>query len=367
MNYSAYLRVYEPLSAFHEPHRSRWVAYAASSTRPRRRDALTAEHAEGLRWLVTRPEETVPTEESEHAYVRSADGVVYICPWETRLRSLVAIASNASDLPVSVPWINRARPHIRSSQWTMPLAWFVPFAGAERWVALGHGSRDRRDVPAASLAEGDDPADPSEFHAIAPEAGGSGEATPREDTAAQTRMGSAHGSPVPAHAASAPPQVGRTLVYVTQMSSARRRVARGRATLRRLAELTARDASRGGRERTSRSPGCAGPERTSRPDEAVMAASAVSPWARNSLDDTQRELATVGRWLEEFHPCSLVELDYGGLVRLFTDEALCGDESVAELAAAIDAMSRGHCELAIAMLSRAQARWRAFREFEQVN
>ena len=29
----------------------------------------------------------------------------------------------------------------------------------------------------------------------------------------------------------------------------------------------------------------------------------------------ETELAEVGRWLEDFHPCSLVELDYGGLVR----------------------------------------------------
>ena len=39
MAYAAYLRIYEPVSAFHEPHRSRWVAYVASSTRPRRRVA----------------------------------------------------------------------------------------------------------------------------------------------------------------------------------------------------------------------------------------------------------------------------------------------------------------------------------------
>ncbi len=35
------------------------------------------------------------------------------------------------------------------------------------------------------------------------------------------------------------------------------------------------------------------------------------------------DLAEVGRWLEDFHPCSLVELDYGGLVHLVSDDALC--------------------------------------------
>ena len=40
-------------------------------------------------------------------------------------------------------------------------------------------------------------------------------------------------------------------------------------------------------------------------------------------------LVRVGRWLEEIHPHSLVELDYGGLVHLASDDALCGDQSVA--------------------------------------
>ena len=53
MAYAAYLRIYEPVSAFHEPDRSRWVAYANSATRPRRRDSLAVEHAEALRRAIT--------------------------------------------------------------------------------------------------------------------------------------------------------------------------------------------------------------------------------------------------------------------------------------------------------------------------
>ncbi len=34
MTYAAYLRIYEPVSAFDEPDRSRWAAYAASAARP---------------------------------------------------------------------------------------------------------------------------------------------------------------------------------------------------------------------------------------------------------------------------------------------------------------------------------------------
>jgi hypothetical protein len=61
--YAAYLRIYEPVSAFHEPDRSRWADYAASSTRPRRRDSLAVEHAEALRRAITTPWVAVPAGE----------------------------------------------------------------------------------------------------------------------------------------------------------------------------------------------------------------------------------------------------------------------------------------------------------------
>ncbi len=48
MAYAAHLRIYEPVSAFREPDRSRWTAYADSPARPRRRDSLMAEHAEAM-------------------------------------------------------------------------------------------------------------------------------------------------------------------------------------------------------------------------------------------------------------------------------------------------------------------------------
>ena len=121
----------------------------------------------------------------------------------------------------------------------------------------------------------------------------------------------------------------RALVYTTAMSRARRRVARGLASLRGASDGYA-DA------------GC----------EPLRA---------------EAELSEVGRWLEEFHPYSLVELDYGGLVHLFSDDALCGDQSVAEISAAIGGVAKGECELAMAMYKRAHSRWRAFAEFELAN
>jgi hypothetical protein len=268
--YAAYLRIYQPISAFHEPDRSRWAAYAASATRPRRKDALAAESGEAMRRLITAPSGSVPAAESADAYVRCVDGAVYVCPWQTRLRCL--LASTGPDRP-ALGERSARRVHIRSSAWNVPLAWFVPFEGAERWVA----------------------------------------AEPRIPGIIDVRSGA------------------RALMYATPMSRARRRVARGLAAARALWA----------------------PDMPDLPD----------------LRDPQlvAELTEVGSWLERFHPSSLVELDYGGLVNLLSDDALNRDESVAEIGAAIDGIACGHSEVALAMYARVHTRWRAFSEFEQVN
>jgi hypothetical protein len=307
MAYAAYLRIYEPVSAFHEPDRSRWAAYVASSTRPRRWDSLAVEHAEAMRRAITTPWIAVPERESEHAYVRRVDGTTYVCPWQTRLRCLLAYGQMrsgsgavlacegsageerageglageglAADGDPALAALARleetrpARPNIMASIWTVPLTWFVPFAPAERWLSLGDG-RGRAGTAATASAT-------------------------------------------------------RALVYATPMTRARRRVARGLAALRHL-------------------PAGAG-------DAVLEPSRAVG------------ELAEVGRWLENFHPYSLVELDYGGLVHLVSDDALRGDQSVAEIRAGIDGAARGECEFAVAMYMRARDRWRAFAEYEQAN
>jgi len=277
MAYAAYLRIYEPVSAFHEPDRSRWVAYANSATRPRRRNSLAVEHAEALRRAITTPRVTVPEQESEHAYVRRADGITYVCPWQTRLRCLLVYGQMRSESDDDPALAGSARLHILASIWTVPLTWFVPFAPAERWLSLGPG-RGRAAGPATASAT-------------------------------------------------------RALVYTTPMVRARRRVARGLAALRHL--------------------------------PAASGATAVEPVLEPAR--AVGDLAEVGRWLEDFHPYSLVELDYGGLVHLVGDDALCGDQSVAEIRAAIDGAARGECELAAAMYMRTRDRWRAFAEFEQAN
>ncbi|WP_329250177.1 hypothetical protein OG417_04545 [Actinoallomurus sp. NBC_01490] len=285
--YAAYLRVYEPLNAFAEPEKSIWAAYAASEKRPRRVGALDVEHTHALRRVIAVPPIVAPVRESRDAYVRRAEDVTYICPWETRLRSWLAFDRFRDGMSeqlaeMFVPrrvaeqaegafdrWKRQAgtlSPHILSSTWQVPLAWFVPFVAKERWLVLG--------------AHDDNPG------------GGPTTATPV-----------------------------RTLIYVTPMAQARRRVARALVAVRRH--------------------------------------------AGEHLD--VGEVESVGRWLEEFHPHSLVELDYGGLVHLLDDAALRADESVAEVAAAITGMETGQTELAVAMHKRVVARWRVVRALESAN
>lgn len=288
---AAYLRVYEPLSAFSLQERAYWTVYATREDRPRRANALETEHLEALRRIIALPPIVAPAQESGDAYVRWADGNTYVCPWQSRLRSWLALGRldpvarhllagavgpghaerAAEDL---AGWQEgkegSARVYIRNCSWAVPLAWFVLFAPAERWLVLG--------------ARGD--------------SGSTGRAT-----AAGTR----------------------TLIYATAMSQARRRVARALATIRRVPGGIGSD-------------GCA-------PATAAM--------TRASAD-----LEEIGRWLEEFHPHSLVELDYGGLVQLLDDDALRADQSVAEVSAAVSALASKEFELAAAMYQRLRTRWR---------
>ncbi|HVW80944.1 MAG TPA: hypothetical protein VHB69_08415 [Mycobacteriales bacterium] len=78
-------------------------------------------------------------------------------------------------------------------------------------------------------------------------------------------------------------------------------------------------------------------------------------------------IEAVGRWLEEFHPHSLVELDYGGLVHLVNDEALSEDVSVADLAEAMDRLVEGDLAAAGQCYERVISRWRAIASLEHAN
>ncbi len=282
--YAAYLRVYEPLTAFTPSERSSWAAYAEAADRPRRASALHAEHGEAVRRLLGVPPAPAPAQESPNAYLRRVEDVLYVCPWQSRLRSWLAFSRFRGATParlmerfVPIPIAEQTvddfdrfkrrggsaalRTHIRTSTWHVPTSWFVPFDGNERWLVLDGGR------------------------------GPEGTTTTRN------------------------------LIYVTSMAHARRRSARALQIIRRQVG-----------------------------EVAVTA-----------------EVEEVARWLEEFHPHSLVELDYGGIVHLMADDKLQTDQSVAEIAAALTGLENGEEELAFAMYQRVILRWRSIQLLESAN
>lgn len=90
---------------------------------------------------------------------------------------------------------------------------------------------------------------------------------------------------------------------------------------------------------------------------------------RESIDEgpLTEGLVDVGRWLEEFHPRSLVELDYGGLVHALSGERLAGDRSAADVAEGIAALRAGDGPGAGAAYERLAERWRAVRHLQLAN
>jgi hypothetical protein len=111
----------------------------------------------------------------------------------------------------------------------------------------------------------------------------------------------------------------RSLVYRARMVDARRRVARALSVLRTAVE-----------------------------DGAMTAA----------VED-------LGRWLEEWHPRAVVELDYGGLVHLVGDEGLRTDQSSADVAAAMAALIAGDTRTAARAYRRLADRWEAVQMLER--
>ncbi|POX50013.1 hypothetical protein C3489_23395 [Streptomyces sp. Ru71] len=95
--------------------------------------------------------------------------------------------------------------------------------------------------------------------------------------------------------------------------------------------------------------------------------------ALRTLKDTVDEgplvdgVVDVGRWLEEFHPRSLVELDYGGLVHALPAGALEDDHSAADVAEGIAALRRGDGVAAGAAYGRLVERWRSVRDLRSAN
>lgn len=274
--YTAYLRVYQPITAFSPRDRRYWNGYAESENRPKRVNALAAEHAQSLGRAITTPPVVAPAEESGDAYLRRVNERLYVCPWQTRLRSWRAFGDFSAATPQAlveafVPareaeraetgyrqWRGsgaQAEPGILSSNWTIPVPWFIPFEPQERCLVLSTGST-------------------------------------------------------------------RTLLYLTRTAQARRRLDHTVAVLReRIGEH------------------------------------AVSTSTERLVD-----------WLETTaHPDSLLELDYGGLPHLLSDDQLSEDHSVAEVAEAVEALAKGDGTRMTELRKRLIRRWRSVRALEHAN
>jgi hypothetical protein len=304
--YAAELRVYEPLSAFPPDERRRWQAYLAAGTAVSTREGPRRERAVGLAAACrSAPRVPQPGEAGEHAYLLSLDGAALICPLRTELRCWRAATELDALLPSDV--LPAVLPEAEIE---------VAAREHEQWLARNPLSRahvltSRWVVPVRWFLL----MRPDERRLqLGRSARSEGAEAPGGATEAHAGSGSAPTAP-------SATDVGRSLVYRTAMADARRRTARSLAVLRRAFD--------------------AGP---------VVGA-----------------VESLGRWLEEFHPRSVVELDYGGLVDLRSDEELRADDSAGDLAAALAALGTGDMQTATEAYDRVIERWRIAHRVESAN
>jgi hypothetical protein len=272
------LRIYEPLAAFPPAERVAWESWLRKHPAP---PTLGDEQEASLRGLVAVPPIAVPEAEERAAYVLRMDGSPLICPWQSRLRSWLALTELRAvhgDAAVRLFWPQavldqadssyeqwwaedpEALPHILTCSWQIPIRWLVLFVQTEGVRGTGDG-----------------------------------------------------------------------LTFRTPMAEARRRCARALRILKR---------SLG-----------AGPL-----VEAVE---------------------TLGMWLEEFHPSSWVELDYGGLLGLLAAQGAIGAEercdgvvtdcSVRYVADGLAALSSGDDDGVTAAYLRYRVKWDAVRLLARAN
>lgn len=276
-NFAAYLRVYEPLTAFDRERQMYWRRYVKEGRAiaplegpGRQRTAILEALGAGWSRLPDIPDD---------AYVMETEDTLLVCPWNLRVRVAEAALTARDGVPpvladAFVPaklaglaksvvddWRNGSqvlergmpRVHEQVATWGIPLRWFVFVDLSERELTLSSKLR--------------------------------------------------------------------TLRYRTEISKARRRANRAHSVLRKAL----------------------GP---------VPVTEAVEEGAR---------------WLEEFHPRSVVELDYGGLVDLLPDDMLQSDDSPGLVAAGLAALSRGESETASETYEQIVTRWRAVQLLERSN
>lgn len=149
--YCCYLRAYEPLTSFPPRERAVWRAYVDAGEHA---DAST-EQQRSYQALVPGRPLPLPGAGTEPlaAYALTIDGAQFVCPLDFRLRSWIALTELVEDLPdrvlenlVSQSTLEQIDteflrwrelnpdtvPHILTSRWHVPLAWFVAFEEDDR-------------------------------------------------------------------------------------------------------------------------------------------------------------------------------------------------------------------------------------------
>lgn len=156
---TSYLRVYQPLSDFPLEDRRRW----SGDHQPAADESQGASQS----WLfgAVLPAGEAGFVSGEGAFLREAEGRIYVCPWRTRLRMLAGMLAFRDSVPEEVAdafvpetEAQRAvrelarigerdpgiRSHILHANWHVPLRWFAAFWGSERvLVEDRHGLRVR--------------------------------------------------------------------------------------------------------------------------------------------------------------------------------------------------------------------------------
>ncbi len=380
---AAYLRVYEPIEGFrHYPPREREALQAGLLRPPARADGAAdhapdsaadhaaAEHAAALRALTALPPRLVAEVDLGVAAQDAGapggaarprppllvldppapDGEPRICPSDLGWRSLLAVQQllrGVPDglLPALLPpgvlaevqraldEINRRRPagapHVLTSAWHIPISWFTVFQTGHRCPA------DRPDVGHLDLRGGGASAGAQlreaqgrheEEGGAAPETGSDTDPDAREGVESVEAVDSVEGIE-----ASVGDRTARRLRFHAPMADARRNLARALSVARRVGSRTG-----------------------SRVVSELLAAS---------------ELEELGRWLEEFHARSVVELDYAGLQNVITPDLLRDDsvEIVSRCIRKMRARDENDANDAVAELASLRRSWDVVRSLEHAS
>ena len=143
--YVAWLRVYEPISAFDQVEQVRW-----SELDPN----IPTGKQEQIRALTRIIRGEINSSGSDGAHMIIHKGVRYICPWSTSQRCWAALSEFKNSIPSSVlpmflpstPSVDDALemnlssskfPHILSETWIIPPRWFALFSPEERLRGSG--------------------------------------------------------------------------------------------------------------------------------------------------------------------------------------------------------------------------------------